>query len=685
MAVALTFRRSTLRTLGCLCILFWLASYSCAAQPLRQSGVPAVFDLDRDRKPLISLDGLWRFHPGDDPNWADSGYDDSAWPLLRSDKPWADQGYKAMSGYGWYRFAVQLPIQSSSPSEPLALLLPPILTSYEVYLDGQRAGSVGNMPPHTTPHASFEFHQFPFPASSSPTPRTLHVAIRVWHSPIWASYIGGGPSRGDSLLGNAELIQTELIHRRVSREVIFVDNYVYAIAGLLVGLTIIGLFFFRPKEHEYLWCAVLVLSLAIDAGFQIGYNIYGFLPVPVFDLLDGALIAANLVAALCFFSIVLKARRGPFWRVTLALAIISPLDVILYWPGWLSVPASAALQLICLLPSSFWLLVVLVRAAYQRDLDARLLLVPTGLYIGFGFVFNLAILLSQAGWILMPDVLLNPLPLPPFTMHWIIVFDLIFLASMLAFLIRRFTQARQGEERFASQLEAARQVQQVLLPEEIAQVPGFDVECVYEPADVVGGDFFQILRATDGGLMVVVGDVAGKGLPAALMVSILVGAIRGEAAHTSDPGALLASLNEQMFGQSHGKFTTCLCLHLTAAGEVTAACAGHLAPYCDGIELHSEPALPLGIIRNAHYRASVFTLALGQRLTIVSDGVLEAQSREGELLGFDRTRAMSTLPAAEIAARAKAFGQNDDITVVTIAYQGTATELPELASQAQVL
>jgi serine phosphatase RsbU (regulator of sigma subunit) len=95
-----------------------------------------------------------------------------------------------------------------------------------------------------------------------------------------------------------------------------------------------------------------------------------------------------------------------------------------------------------------------------------------------------------------------------------------------------------------------------------------------------------------------------------------------------------------------------------------------------------EPALPLGIVSSIHYETSTFTLSPGQRLTLVSDGVLEAQSQRGELLGFDRTRQLSTKPATEIAAAAREFGQNDDITVVTIAFHGNPALLQEdLASQ----
>jgi serine phosphatase RsbU (regulator of sigma subunit) len=256
-------------------------------------------------------------------------------------------------------------------------------------------------------------------------------------------------------------------------------------------------------------------------------------------------------------------------------------------------------------------------------------------------------------------------------MHPSVLAELLFLFAMLAFLIRRFTIARRREERWEGALEAARQVQQVLLPEAIPHVDGFAIDCIYRPAEIVGGDFFQILPAGDGGLLVVIGDVAGKGLPAAMMVSMLVGAVRTEVAHEAEPSRLLATLNERMTGRSQASFTTCLCARVSADGQLEIANAGHPAPYCNGRELDLPGALPLGVVGGASYETTVFTLAPGDFLTFLSDGVIEAQDKAGRLLGFDQTQALSKQPAVEIAEAASLFGQVDDITVVSIAYRGS--------------
>ena len=105
------------------------------------------FDLANSHSPVLSLDGLWRFHTGDDPAWSKADFDDSSWELLRSDENWAEQGHAGYSGIAWYRFKVNLP----EGMNKISLSLPYILTSYQVYANGHLIGSYGAMPSHAVP------------------------------------------------------------------------------------------------------------------------------------------------------------------------------------------------------------------------------------------------------------------------------------------------------------------------------------------------------------------------------------------------------------------------------------------------------------------------------------------------------------------------------------------------------
>src|SRR5580698_2541061 len=76
---------------------------------LTLSAAAQTFDLDKNRPPVVSLNGLWRFHTGDNPAWADPKFDDSGWSLLHPDRSWAEQGYQGYKGFAWYRFQLLIP------------------------------------------------------------------------------------------------------------------------------------------------------------------------------------------------------------------------------------------------------------------------------------------------------------------------------------------------------------------------------------------------------------------------------------------------------------------------------------------------------------------------------------------------------------------------------------------------
>jgi serine phosphatase RsbU (regulator of sigma subunit) len=121
-----------------------------------------------------------------------------------------------------------------------------------------------------------------------------------------------------------------------------------------------------------------------------------------------------------------------------------------------------------------------------------------------------------------------------------------------------------------------------------------------------------------------------------------------------------------MVKAADGGFITCLCAQIFPDGRAIISSAGHPAPYLNGQELPIGGGIPLGILANTEYLETTVQLPPGQSLMLLSDGVLEATNPAGELFGFDRTRAISTQSAEEIARHAQQFGQDDDITVLTL-------------------
>jgi serine phosphatase RsbU (regulator of sigma subunit) len=321
------------------------------------------------------------------------------------------------------------------------------------------------------------------------------------------------------------------------------------------------------------------------------------------------------------------------------------------------------------LPAEVWIIATLFAGAFKKDVSARLLLAPAVLSYGMDLISDV----SRIAWQLTGNqhLLFDGVPLTsrPFPLTLDDLIGYIFIFALLIFLVRRFSLARQEETRLSTEMEAARSIQSLLVPSTAtSSTTRFAVESVYLPANEVGGDFFQILpEPGDGSLMVVAGDVSGKGLPAGMLVALLVGAIRATAETTTEPLAMLEALNRRLVGRGDAK-ATCLALRIEADGNATLANAEHLPPYLNGQAVEMEGALPLGVIEDAEFSVMRFELNEQDRLVLMSDGITEATDASGKLFGFERVNELlsTASSAAEVASVAQKFGQEDDISVISV-------------------
>jgi serine phosphatase RsbU (regulator of sigma subunit) len=253
-------------------------------------------------------------------------------------------------------------------------------------------------------------------------------------------------------------------------------------------------------------------------------------------------------------------------------------------------------------------------------------------------------------------------------------FNMPFVLSTLLFLALIFTIAREHflererQARIELEVKSAREVQQILVPEEGPAIPGLSIASVYRPAEEVGGDFFQVIAMPGGAALIALGDVSGKGLKAAMTVSLIVGALRTLADYTQSPAEVLRGLNRRLLGRTDGGFATCVVARIEPDGETTIANAGHLAPFRDREELPVAGSLPLGLAVDAAYDELIFALHEGETLTFFTDGIVEARNAAGELYGFERLAALlrSDPSIEQMVEQACSFGQQDDITVFKV-------------------
>lgn len=193
------------------------------------------------------------------------------------------------------------------------------------------------------------------------------------------------------------------------------------------------------------------------------------------------------------------------------------------------------------------------------------------------------------------------------------------------------------------ELALARSVQAELLPKEFPSLPGWEVAGSSLPARQVGGDFYDYIPLEGGRFGLAVGDAAGKGMPAALLMAAVIGLLRAEAPRQVSPGAVLGMVNDLICGTvSDGMFITALyAVFDPAAGTCTLASAGHMSPvrfFPDGTapELVDTGALPLGLASGISYSEIILKIPPGGGIAFYTDGIVEARNASGELYGFPR-------------------------------------------------
>ena len=240
-------------------------------------------------------------------------------------------------------------------------------------------------------------------------------------------------------------------------------------------------------------------------------------------------------------------------------------------------------------------------------------------------------------------------------------------------------RARLQEEDF----QKAREIQEGLLPKQIAQLCGYQVTGSWQPALSVGGDYYDVIPFGDASLGMAIADVVGKGVSAALLMANLQASVRAFASNAEDPAQVCEKINGVMCSNvATGKFITMFYCVLDGARRRLSYCnAGHSPP----IFLHGEDILRLeeggallGVFRDWHYEQRVVELYAGDRILMFTDGLSEAENLAGEEFGeqrlIDTFRQLRSLPAAEIQARILDTVRNfctdnfrDDATLLVIA------------------
>ena len=652
------------------------------------SVAPAVFDATSLGSPLI-LDKNWRVGVTSDLSASSPTFDDSAWAIRDAQpsigevpdedqpapaKPPAGDATPPPTATPARRYAFfRLHIQLAPNHGPLALLIELPVThgtsielgspglSPEVFANGVQVRPEG---PHGDAPDEYQPISRIYNLSLDPSVTSLTLVVRVIYAAFGAEAYTGFFANHTLYLGNSSELDRELnlsSDRSLFERLV---NLIYSVLLAALAAFLLALYFSEEGHPEYLWLALHELCAA-PIGF---IELAGSAAWLSAFLCATLVIQLLLVSAYLFFEFLvafLSLKRRWYilgLRYTApVLLCVGPSLLFLFHrgaiPWFVAIFVATGLWMLCW---SIFVFGTLITAALRRNFEAGLFLVP----LGFSLVAIIDGVVGSAinggpGSSYTSPLTMQAGPIP---IHISNIGGFAGILVIVLIVFFRYLRVQRDQEHATNELAAARGVQELLIPQEKLATPGFEVDSVYSPASEVGGDFFHVQTMGREGLLVVIGDVAGHGLKAAMNVSLLMGALRrGTERH---PARILESLNRVLSGTD--SFTTCQALWFGVNGEVVIANAGHLPPYLNSQEIALPGSLPLGVLGEITYEESRFFLHPGDRILLLSDGVVEARHPNGELFGFDRIRLFSQKPAIFLADAAKSFGQQDDITVLTV-------------------
>ena len=675
----------------------WAQAQAVPVKPERAADDMAEISLGQSAVPLY---GPWKFTVGDSPVdpvtraplWAEPGFDDSKWetvdltskegsfdPIIGTSgylPGWAAKGHPGYWGYAWYRIRVHL---QEPPGEKLALVGPSdVDDGYQVFDNGELVGSFGDFTASTpvvyfTQPMMFALSQ---PAGGNPGSSTRVLVFRVWMQPnTLAEQDDVGGFHTAPVLGEAGAVAASYQIRWLELVRAFAFDAIEAVLFALLAGMAFSLTLFDRSDRVYLWMGAVFLAEAAAAAALPITQWTQHLSITVqslfLDFLEPLIFAGWVMIWWVWFRL-----QRPAWlpRAVAGLTVVCIVAGAIGGDLFFSVfphPVAVAFHMVALVVRLLLfslLLWIVIQGIRSHGLEGWLVL-PAVLLLGIShFATELSFMHIRVIWF-------------PFgvQIHVFFIATLLLMVAVALLLLRRLLRSVRAQRVMAFDVKQAQEVQQVILPEAYTTLPGLVIESEYRPSREVGGDFFQIIpNKADGSLLIVAGDVTGKGLKAGMLVALLVGAIRSTTEWSGDPLIILQALNRRLMGRGEAH-ATCLALRIAEDGAITLANGGHMPPYLNGEPVAMEGALPLGMIAGAEFSVMRFRLAEGDRLVLVSDGVAEATDADGQLFGFERVHELMRKgkSASEVASAAQSFGQADDISVITVTR--TAVLEPALA------
>jgi len=557
------------------------------------------------------------------------------------------------------------------PWDDACYLLQSDAPAFAVYLDSTRIYTYGNVAAAAGGKPEgFSFHSIPLPSGYQE--KTLSIWLpncRAFEVSFWRS-----------------LVVPKAALPRAIRTLL--TSYLASdLIGLLLGgmFTIIGLAVVLFYVLRGRWNDLALLSFGIYA------MLCGLTPLPV-----------SYIVAFLF-----PIPNVAWWQVSAVLSYLIPIPITIFilqligkgwrssllWVFWFIVAYAAiglASDFLLQIPNSLaranrwvvsgltWLvlLVILLNLIRPRQKRSSETVVLLG---GFG-LFSIAVIATNLAELKVFPLRFSPVPFG----------NLLFVCCVGYLAAKNFLARERKLATIEHELQTARRIQSAILPQKVPQVSGLDIAVRYIPTTTVAGDFYDFLILDQAHLGILVADVSGHGVPAALIASMVKASYTTQIPNASDPARILSDMNQALLSNPEGQFITAACLYVDVAQKkMVYAGAGHPPLYIwrrsEGQYLEfANNGLIMGPFPEASYENAEMALKPGDRFILYTDGITEAMNASGDLFGEERMKEfIRTHADLPVGAFAEAFIENllawsgkktkvldDDLTLIVVDITG---------------
>jgi serine phosphatase RsbU (regulator of sigma subunit) len=644
------------------------------------------------KDPELYLINNWKYHTGDNPNWAKENVNDSSWETVTSDLSSENMPKSGWENVGWFR--THFKVDSSLWNKSFAFLIGQLGAS-EVYLNGKlfyRLGNIGNSQKDYVPEQNRNWREFRFDSK-------LHQVIAVRYANYSADYLNKIQiSPGfDIYIANLNFTlknERELIRKYTLNEMFF------TLIPLILFFVHLLLFSFYRKQKQNLFYAFCLLGFAGLTFFKFERLIISNPGTIIIYYMMNTVSAAVTIffGTLTAFAIShLKIPRYWWWFLFLGLAVIA-VGIIQ--------PVSRMVGIIVYVYFGISMIAIIISAFKSNQQKQK------GTWIIFtGFVILSFFIIYQ---ILLDFSVVNP----PFNIGSVFVYGMLALAiSMSVFLsynfayvnkdleqqlekVKIYSQKALEQERIASQaeierriievenerktweLEEARELQLSLLPKKIPDYENFDISCFMKTATEVGGDYYDVLPEHNESLILTIGDATGHGVKAGTMVAVIKGLFQ-EIKKSASLKESLERIHTTIRSLQFHNLYMGLSLVKLEKNLVTISSAGMPPVLIYRSETRSVEELkikhlPLGAPGNFNFEEFKIIPGKGDIILLLTDGLPELFNVNKELLGYEKIKEVLVLNSGknpgdiikslinEASEWQSGSPQNDDITIIAI-------------------